>query len=136
MWTINRINLPYGLNDFILCLLCILAKGKPSSPGKPAASDIKATQMKVSWTPPDFDGGNSIIGYLLEYKEKTSTDWIHVNVNQSTAVVKNLDEDTEYQFRVSAENEVNLSDVSTLSDVYKTLGMSFNMFTLLIHFRR
>ena len=65
--------------------------------------------MKVSWTPPDVDGGSPIIGYLLEYKEKTSTDWTPVNVDKSTdttVVVKSLDENTEYRFRVYAENEI------------------------------
>ena len=94
--------------------------------------------MKVSWTILDFDGGTPVIGYLLEYKEKTNTKWIQVNVNQSVdtsvVVVRNLHEHTEYEFRVYAENEVGLSDVSTLSDVYKTLGMSVNVFSIMIHF--
>ena len=81
--------------------------------------------MKVSWTPPDVDGGSPIIGYRLEYKEKTSTDWMPVNVNKSTdktVVVKGLDESSEYQFRVYAENEVGVSDVSITTVAYRTLG--------------
>ena len=100
-------------------------QGKPHSPGKPFASDIKATQMKVFWAPPDVDGGSPIIRYRLDYKEKTSTDWMPVNVNKSTdttVVVKSLDEYTEYQFRVYAENEVGVSDVSTTTVAYRTLG--------------
>ena len=93
--------------------------------------------MKVSWTPPEVDGGSLIIRYRLEYKEKISTNWIPVNVNKSTDTtvdVKSLDENTEYQFRVYAENEVGLSDVSTQSDLYKTLGRSVNVITILTHF--
>ena len=95
--------------------------------------------MKVSWTPPDFDGGTPIVGYLLEYKEKTCTNWIQVNVNQSsdtTVIVNKLNENSEYQFRVYAENEVGLSDVSTPSVLYKTLGTSLYVFTKGVYFRK
>ena len=95
--------------------------------------------MKVSWTPPDVDGGSPIIGYLLEYKEKTSTDWTPVKVDKSTdttVVVKSLDENTEYRFRVYAENEIGWSDTSTQSDLYKTLGTSVNLFTIFIHVKQ
>ena len=82
--------------------------------------------MKVSWTPPDADGGSPIIRYLLEYKEKASSVWITVNLNEfshNTTIVNGLEEKTQYEFRVYAENEVGLSKVSTASEVYKTLGM-------------
>ena len=118
-----------------MCLFFL--PGKPSLPGKPIASDIKATQMKISWTPPDVDGGSPIIGYHLDYKEKTSTNWIPVTVNKSTdttAVIDSLDENTEYDFRVYAENAVGLSDVSTATDGYRTLGISCHVFTLSIMF--
>ena len=83
--------------------------------------------MKVSWTPPDLDGGSPIFRYLLEYKEKTSTGWISINVNKPTdtsVVVKSLNENTEYEFRVYAENEVGLSNPSPVAEGTRTLGMS------------
>ena len=82
--------------------------------------------MKVSWTPPDVDGGSPIIRYLLEYKGKTSSDWITTICNkftESTTVVKGLKENTEYEFRVYAENEIGASDVSTATEAYRTHGM-------------
>ena len=81
--------------------------------------------MKVSWTPPDVEGGTPIIRYLLEYKEKTSSDWITTSnkFTDSTTVVKGLKENTEYKFRVYAENEIGVSDVSTATEAYRTLGM-------------
>ena len=82
--------------------------------------------MKISWTPPDADGGSPIIRYLLEYTEKASAVWITVNLNEishTTTVVNGLEEHTEYEFRVYAENEVGLSEVSISSEFYKTLGM-------------
>ena len=81
--------------------------------------------MKVSWAPPDVDGGTSIIEYQLEYKKKTSAVWITVSCNKftdTTTVAKGLEENTEYEFRVYAENAVGVSDVSTASEAYRTLG--------------
>ena len=84
--------------------------------------------MKVSWTQPVDDGGTPITGYLIEYKIVTSTEWVLVNATKSTdttIVVKGLEENSEYIFRVYAENEVGLSDASLPSDVQRTLGRSF-----------
>ena len=91
-------------------------------------SDIKATQVKVSWSQPVDDGGTPITGYLIECKIVTSTEWILVNASKSTdttKVVNGLEENSEYIFRVYAENEVGLSDASLPSDVHRTLGRSF-----------
>ena len=88
-------------------------------------SDVKATNMQVSWTPPDFDGGTPIIGYLVEYKQSTSSQWIRVNSNKSTdttILVNELHEQTQYQFRVSAENQIGLGSCSTPSNLYTTCG--------------
>ena len=85
--------------------------------------------MKVSWTPPDFDGGSPITGYLVEYKDVSdSTEWTKVNVTISgdcTVVVQGLGENTKYQFRVYAENEIGLSAASKVSNVNITLGTKF-----------
>ena len=99
--------------------------GKPDSPSQPTVSDIKATQMRVSWTPPDFGGGTPIIGYLIEYKESSSTNWVRVSMHRSTdttIIANDLHENTQYQFRVSAENPIGLGSCSTSSNWYKTLG--------------
>ena len=98
---------------------------KPDSPSQPTVSDITATQMRVSWTPPDFDGGTPIIGYLIEYKKSSSTNWVRVSMHRSTdatIIANDLHENTQYQFRVSAENQIGLGSCSTSSNWYKTLG--------------
>ena len=83
--------------------------------------------MKLSWTPPDSNGGSPIIRYVLEYREKASENWTqNFNVSSdASTVVKCLEESTEYEFRVYAENEVGLSDVSTATEAYRTLGTFF-----------
>ena len=85
--------------------------------------------MRVSWTPPDFDGGTPITGYLLEYKDVSdATKWTKTNVATSgdcTVVVQGLHENTKYQFRVYAENEVGVSAACHATGVNITLGMEY-----------
>ena len=103
----------------------LLCKGKPNSPSKPTIADIKATKMRVSWIPPDFDGGTSIVGYQVEYKEKSSKKWVVANLEKctnTTVMVSGLEEKTQYQFRVAAKNLVGLGTYSTASDLKETLG--------------
>ena len=90
----------------------------------PKVSDIETTQMRVSWSPPDFDGGSPIIGYLVEYKAITCTKWTKVNKKSTdtTIRVNNMDEKTKYQFRISAENQFGMGRYSTPSDWYMTIG--------------
>ena len=88
------------------------------------ASDITATQVRVSWTPPDFDGGTPLIGYLIEYLNLSNSEWSKVNLKECTnpKFVRGLENRTKYRFRVSAQNQVGSSTPSILSDVYETLG--------------
>ena len=82
--------------------------------------------MRVSWTPPDFNGGSPILGYRLEVQEMASNEWTPVDTNKSTypsILVKDLHEKTQYQFRVSAENQIGTGSYSLPSDSFKTLGI-------------
>ena len=84
--------------------------------------------MEISWTPPDDDGGTPVIGYRVENKENNGSVWKKVNLlnpSDTTTVVKDLKEYTEYEFRVHAENEVGASDESSTSEPYRTLGSFF-----------
>ncbi len=91
----------------------------PGAPGKPTVSDIDATQMTVSWTPPQSDGGTPIIGYFVERKQDTSSRWVRVNkdlVSDTSLTVTGLTEKSEYQFRVYAENKAGPGPASEPSD--------------------
>ena len=95
--------------------------------------------MKVSWTPPDVDGGTPILGYFVEYKRLSYTEWTMVNQNYLTStsiVVNNLHENNQYKFRVVAKNRIGLGSFSTPSDLYNTLGdftVSFCTFLSVFH---
>ena len=97
---------------------CITAT--PSAPGKPEISDIDATKMTVTWTPPESDGGTPIIGYSLERKDIKGTRWAPVNkdlVKETTLTDTKLTERSEYVYRVTAENRVGPGPASEPSDV-------------------
>ena len=110
-----------------LLFICSL-EGEPDSPSQLTVSDVKATQMRVSWTPPNYDGGTPIIGYLVEYIDGSDTSKLTkvdaVSSDDCTFVVQGLEENTQYRFRVFAENEVGWSTASNATGVIKTLGIA------------
>jgi titin len=80
---------------------------KPGPPGIPEFSEVTDTSVKVTWTPPEDDGGAPIKNYHLEYS--TGTKWTPASLDVLTdtyLVAKRLKTDGEYQFRVCAENKV------------------------------
>lgn len=96
----------------------IIAKTKYDRPGRPDPPDVTRVskeEMTVVWNPPEYDGGKSITGYILEKKEKRSLRWVPVTksaIPERRKKVTNLIPGHEYQFRVSAENEVGLGEPS------------------------
>ena len=91
----------------------------PHPPAKPQISDIDATKMTVTWSPPEFNGGSEITGYVLERQEVGRDRWVKVHMGplpDTTFTCTDLIEGKEYVFRVSAENEAGLSKPSEPSD--------------------
>ncbi|XP_038047568.1 titin-like [Patiria miniata] len=87
----------------------------PGAPGTPSISDVTATSVALSWTPPPSDNGSPITSYIIEKKEKFSSRWSRVNptsVTDTTFIVENLKEGDEYEFRVSAENKAGVGKPS------------------------
>nr|XP_006823014.1 PREDICTED: titin-like [Saccoglossus kowalevskii] len=93
--------------------------GLPDAPGKPVVSDIDATKMTLNWTPPLDDGGAPVKGYIIEKRDKVSSRWMKANrfdVTDLTYVVTDLQQGSEYQFRVAAENKAGVDKYSDPSD--------------------
>ena len=108
----------HKFNDF----LCYIRVDVPHAPGKPETSDVDRTEMTVTWTPPDFNGGSEITGYIIEKKEADKTRWVKVNkepITELTFHVKDLNEGTEYEFRVYAINKAGTSKPSEPSSPTK-----------------
>ncbi|GAA49621.1 twitchin, partial [Clonorchis sinensis] len=93
--------------------------GAPSGPLE--ATDVKADEITLSWKAPEDDGGEPITNYILEKKPKNSTVWEKVSgfLHAPTATVRNLEEGTEYEFRVMAENAMGVSEPLTTERAIK-----------------
>lgn len=81
----------------------------PGVPGTPTVSDITKRSCKLSWSPPTSDGGNAIRNYLIEYRAVGAFKWLLANegdrTTDTTYKVIGLHTDTEYDFRIAAENK-------------------------------
>lgn len=81
------------------------------------AADALDGAVKLTWTPPEDDGGEPIFDYIVEYRESGGGDWAvyddGVSTN-NTASVSDLTDGTTYEFRVSAENADDVSDPSNV----------------------
>lgn len=68
------------------------------------------TRLKspLVWNKPDRDGGSPITGYLVEYQEEGTEDWIKFKTVTNLECVTGLQQGKTYRFRVKAENIVGL----------------------------
>ena len=82
---------------------------KPGAPGRPEVSDLTATSCTLNWTAPEKDGGSKIVNYIIEMRKEGETKWKVVNLSDKvtslTYKVRGLKEETQYEFRVTAENK-------------------------------
>uniref|UniRef100_A0A3B3QG31 Fibronectin type-III domain-containing protein n=1 Tax=Paramormyrops kingsleyae TaxID=1676925 RepID=A0A3B3QG31_9TELE len=89
----------------------VRASQAPTRPEKVNIADITKNSVSLVWTKPKHDGGNRITGYVIEAQKKGSDQWSHVTaVKTLDYVVKNLNENEEYTFRVMAVNNSGRSD--------------------------
>ena len=80
---------------------------------------MDSTQITISWSPPESDGGSPITGYTIEKKETSSTRWAKANrdtVSETTFTIKDLIEGKKYEFRVAAINKAGTGPFSEPSE--------------------
>uniref|UniRef100_A0A8B9H2C0 Titin n=1 Tax=Astyanax mexicanus TaxID=7994 RepID=A0A8B9H2C0_ASTMX len=97
----------------------------PSAPSSPEASEITKDYIVLSWTAPESDGGTEIIGYHLEKRDKDGVRWTKCNRQKLTDThfkATGLSEGHFYEFRVAAENEAGVGDLSDLSLFYRAIN--------------
>ncbi|KAK3703484.1 hypothetical protein RRG08_024788 [Elysia crispata] len=87
----------------------------PESPMNIGVEDVDDSSVTLKWNKPKSDGGKKLLGYVIEYKEPSSNRWKTYNdvpMKETMATVKDLDNDTEYEFRVRAKNSAGLGNPS------------------------
>lgn len=101
--------MPFYLNTFLFCV------GVPEAPEQPLVKEVTKESALVLWNRPR-DGGKPIFAYIVEKKETMANRWTKVSrepIYPDTQFrVTDLLEGCEYEFRVSAENEVGIGDPS------------------------
>ncbi|XP_070535071.1 twitchin-like [Ptychodera flava] len=112
----------HGVSEPLDTQTSVLAKNPydvPSPPGKPDISSIDRGFVTLTWTEPESDGGTKIMGYTVEQKDMDTSTWVpavEYAVKSLTVSLSNLDEHTEYEFRVKAKNMAGFSKPSNNSD--------------------
>lgn len=88
---------------------------KPGKPGVPEITNTERNKISLKWKAPKSDGGSPIFNYVIEHKAEGAFKWVRANLDnvaETTFTVKGLQEDTIYEFRVSAENQAGVGPYS------------------------
>lgn len=87
----------------------------PDAPDQPIVTEVTKDSALVTWNKPN-DGGKPITNYILEKRETMSKRWARVTKEPIHPYTKfrvpDLLEGCQYEFRVSAENEIGIGDPS------------------------
>ena len=117
-----------------MCINCrsvdVFIKGScvPSLPGCPRIGKVIDTEVSLTWTEPDNDGGAAITEYIIAYMTAYNSIAQHVTVGVTTTA--KLDElftcGRSYVFAVAAKNAVGVGDFSHFSERVRIPYMSSN----------
>ncbi|KAF6738095.1 Myosin-binding protein C, cardiac-type [Oryzias melastigma] len=93
----------------------------PDPPQAPKILSVGEDSCVVQWEPPQFDGGQPIIGYVLERKKLRSYRWMRLNFDPfagTTYEAKRMIEGVPYEMRVYAVNSIGMSRHSPASQPF------------------
>ncbi|CAF1142161.1 unnamed protein product [Rotaria sordida] len=88
----------------------------PSSPGMPELKKVGKNYVELTWTPPTNDGGSKITGYIVEKKPIGSDQWTKAmpfTALDTNAMITDLPENGEFEFRVKAVNKAGEGEPSS-----------------------
>ena len=104
----------------------VIPKKQQSPPSPPTGPitplTINKDSITVQWGPPKSNGGSSITRYVVFYREVNKPNWIrsgHVDSQTFTHQTTGLIENSEYHFRVVAENMIGQSECLQTSEPIK-----------------
>ncbi|XP_036400675.1 titin-like [Megalops cyprinoides] len=86
---------------------CIVARDPCDAPGAPEAIVITRNHITLQWTKPQYDGGSTITGYIVETKKLPDNQWMKAsftNIMETEFTVTGLTQGQRYEFRVIARN--------------------------------
>uniref|UniRef100_A0A3B5M7M2 Titin n=1 Tax=Xiphophorus couchianus TaxID=32473 RepID=A0A3B5M7M2_9TELE len=84
-----------------------VARDPCDPPGRPEAVIVTRHSVMLRWTPPQYDGGSIVTGYLMEKRDLPEGKWMKAsftNIIENEFTVTGLTEDSKYDFRVIARN--------------------------------
>uniref|UniRef100_A0A672I987 Titin n=1 Tax=Salarias fasciatus TaxID=181472 RepID=A0A672I987_SALFA len=86
--------------------ISVIILDKPGPPSNIKVDEVSADFVCLSWDPPTYDGGCQINNYVVEKRDTTTTTWqiVSATVARTSIKVSRLNQGTEYQFRIAAEN--------------------------------
>lgn len=126
---------------FSIYFLFVLYTEPPGPPSDLKVIDSTKTSITLGWTKPVYDGGSLVTGYVVEMRPKgvkksPEEGWTRCNVAAQLVVTQftasSLDEKQEYEFKVSAQNQVGIGRPAELKEAIfpkEILGMrTFGLF--------
>lgn len=96
----------------LTCFYVLHLTDKPSQPGEIDIVSITKDSITIHWLRPESDGNKEILGYMVEFRQAGESAWKKCAKERSKDrqfTMGGLEEATEYEFRVIAENETGLS---------------------------
>ncbi|XP_073811656.1 projectin protein bent isoform X33 [Musca autumnalis] len=105
-------------SGFDACTVNVRVLDRPQPPSNLHAEEFAGDALTLYWQPPKDDGGSQITNYIVEKKEKSSSNWSKVSSYCTVPFirVRNLCVGKEYDFRVIAENKYGKSDAAVTSE--------------------
>uniref|UniRef100_H0VNK2 Myosin-binding protein C, cardiac-type n=1 Tax=Cavia porcellus TaxID=10141 RepID=H0VNK2_CAVPO len=97
----------------------------PDPPEAPEISNVGEDSCTVQWAPPAFDGGQPVLGYIVERKKKKSFRWMRLNfdlLREPRLEARRMIEGVAYEMRVYAVNAVGASRPSASSRPFMPIG--------------
>uniref|UniRef100_UPI00398E4D98 myosin-binding protein C, cardiac-type-like n=1 Tax=Pristiophorus japonicus TaxID=55135 RepID=UPI00398E4D98 len=93
----------------------------PDPPQAPKILSVGEDCCTIQWEPPAFDGGQPVLGYVLERKKKQSYRWMRLNFDlwkETTYEATRMIEGVRYEMRVYAVNSIGMSRHSPASQPF------------------